>query len=143
MDISRIYTQNAHGLWCRARDCEGNIIANCEHDTTKLEYLVHRMQFDDINAWLIQETWLEEDVFNTDIGGYHLFRHNSLVGTTGRDHLFCGVAIILSPRYFLAWKAAGSPSPITMGPTGDFAGQFIGLNLKFDCLDSRGRHVKG
>jgi hypothetical protein len=100
------------------------------------------MQVDNINAWLVQETWLEEDDFNTDIGSYHLFRHNSPVGTTGRNHLFHGVAIILSPR-FLAWKAAGSPSPITTGPTGDFAGRFISLNLKFDCFDSLGRQVKG
>jgi hypothetical protein len=101
------------------------------------------MQVNDIEAWLVQETWLENDDFNTDIGSYHLFRHNSPVGTTGRNHLFCGIAIILSPRYFLAWKAAGSPSPITPGSTGDFAGQFIGLNLKFDCFDSLGRRVKG
>jgi hypothetical protein len=101
------------------------------------------MQVDNINAWLVQELWLEEDDFNTDIGGYHLFRHNSPVGTTRRNHLFCGVAIILSPRYFLAWKAAGSLSPITTGPTGGFTGQFIGLNLKFDCFDSLGRQVKG
>jgi hypothetical protein len=139
MDISKIYTQNAHGLWCRVRNQEGITITNCEHDTTKLEHLIHRMQVNNINAWLVQETWLEEDDFNTDIGGYHLFRHNSLVGTTGRNHLFRGVAIILSPRYFLVWKAARSPSPIRTGPTGDFVGQFIGLNRKFDCFDRLGR----
>jgi len=77
MDISKIYTQNAHGLWCRARDRDGNIINNCERDTTKLEHLIHRMRTDDIDAWLIQETWLEEDEFDTVIGGYHVFRHNS------------------------------------------------------------------
>jgi hypothetical protein len=142
MDISKIYTQNAHGLWCQVRNCEGNIIANCQRDTTKLEHLVHQMRVNDIDAWLVQETWLEDNDFNTDIGGYHLFRHNSPVGTTERNHLFHGVAIILSPRYFLAWKAAGSPSPITTGSTGDFAGRFIGLNLKFNCFDSLGRQVK-
>jgi hypothetical protein len=112
MDISKICTQNAHRLWCRARNREGNIIANCEQDTTKMEHLIHQMQINNIDAWLVQETWLEEDDFNTDIGGYHLFRHNSPVGTTGCNHLFCGVAIILSPRYFLVWIAVGSPSPI-------------------------------
>jgi hypothetical protein len=101
------------------------------------------MRTNDIDAWLLQETWLEDDVVNTTIGGYHIFRHNSLPGTTGRDHLFQGVAIILSPRYYLAWKAAGSPSPTTTDPTGEFAGRFIGLTLKFDCFDSHGKRVRG
>jgi hypothetical protein len=30
-----------------------------------------------------------------------------------------------------------------MDPTGESAGQFLGLNLKFDCNDGRGRQVKG
>jgi hypothetical protein len=145
MDISKIYTQNAHGLWCRVRDRNGNIIKNCKQDTTKLEHLIHWMRVNDIDAWLIQETWLEEDDYDTVVGGYHIFRHNSPIGSTGRDHLFRGVAIILSPRYYLAWKTAGSPSPITTASTGVFAGRFIGLNLKFDCFgfDSHGRQVKG
>ena len=139
MDISKIYTQNVHGLWCRARDSNGNIINNYECDTTKLEHLIHRMRTDDIDAWLVQETWSEEDDFDTVIGGYHIFRHNSPIDSTGRNHLFRGVAIVLSPRYYLAWRAAGSPSPITTASTGEFAGRFIGLNLKFDCFDSHGR----
>ena len=84
MDISKIYTQNAHGLWCQAHDHEGNIIADCEHDTTTSEYLVHRMQVDDIDAWLVQETLLEDDNFDTVIGGYHLFRHNSPISPPDR-----------------------------------------------------------
>ena len=92
------------------------------------------MRVDDIDAWLVQETWLEDDDFDTDIEGYHLFRHNSPIGATGRNHLFRGVAIIFSPRYFLVCKAAGSLLPIRTKSTGNFAGQFIGLNQKFDCL---------
>jgi hypothetical protein len=137
MDISKIYTQNVHGLWCRARDGNGTIIGNTERDTTKLEHLITRMRTDDIDAWL--ETWLEDDDFDTVIGGYHIFRHNSPITSSGHNHLFRGVAIILSPRYYLAWRAAGSPLPVTTAPTGEFAGRFIGLNLKFDCFDSRGR----
>jgi hypothetical protein len=129
MGISKIYTHNAHGLWCRARDRDGNIINICERDTTKLEHLIHRMRTDDIDAWLVQETWSEENDFDTVIGGYHVFRHNSPIDSTGRNHLFRGVTIILSPRYYLAWRAAGSPSPITTASTGEFAGRFIGLNL--------------
>jgi len=72
-----------------------------------------------------------------------MFRHNLPIDSTGRNHLFRGVAIVLSPRYYLAWRAAGSPSPITTASPGEFAGRFIGLNLKFDCFDSHGRRVKG
>ncbi len=74
---------------------------------------------------------------------YHCFRTNSPVGSTGRDHLFRGVAIILSPQYFLAWKAAGSPRPYTTDPAGAFAGRFIGIPLKFECRDHQGRKIKG
>ncbi len=101
------------------------------------------MRSDGINAWLVQETWLEDKDFNTNIGGYHMFHTNSPVGSTGCDHLFRGVAIILSPWYFLAWKAAGSPRPYTTDPTGAFAGHFIGIPLKFECHDHRGRKIKG
>ena len=69
MDISKIYTQNAHGLWCCACDRDGNIITNSECNTTKLEHLIRRMRTDDINAWLIQETWLVADNFNTVLIG--------------------------------------------------------------------------
>jgi hypothetical protein len=143
MDISKIFTQNVHGLWRRAQDQDGKIIPNCKGDMTKLEHLIHCMQSDDIDAWLIQETWLEDDNFNTNIGGYHMFRTNSPVGSTGRDHLCCGVAVILSSQYFLAWKAAGSPLPITSNPTGPFTGRFIGIPFKFECCDHQGWKVKG
>ncbi len=101
------------------------------------------MRVNDIDAWLIQETWLEDDDYGTITGGYHLFRHNSSVGSTGCHHLFQGVVIVLSPRFYLAWKAAGSLPPITMDPTGEFAGRFLGLNLKFDLQNSKGQQVKG
>ena len=113
MDICKIITQNIQGLWCRSRNGDGSVILNCERDMTKLEYFVYRMRCNDIDAWLVQEMWLEDDDFDTNIGGYHMFRTNSLIGDTGRNHLFRGVAIILSPRFYQAWKSAGSPKPIT------------------------------
>ena len=101
------------------------------------------MRVDDINAWLVQETWLEDDDYDTIMGGYHLFQHNSPVGSTGRHHLFQGVAIILLPRFYLAWKAEESPPPITTDPTDKLAGWSLKLHLKFDLQDSRGGQVKG
>jgi hypothetical protein len=101
------------------------------------------MRTHDIDAWLLQETWLEDDIADMDIGGYHIFGHNSPIGPTVRDHLFQGVAILLSPRYYSAWKAAGAMPPITTDPTGDFVGRFIGLTLKFDSVNSHGKKVRG
>ncbi len=57
IDICKLYSQNVHGLWCWARDPDGCIIPNCKQDITKLEHLSHRMQVDNINEWLIQETF--------------------------------------------------------------------------------------
>jgi exonuclease III len=101
------------------------------------------MHQQDVGAWLIQETWEEGEKFNVESRGYHIFRHNADQGANGRNHLFKGVAIILSSLFHEAWRLAESPPPITMDPKDDFTGQLIQLNLKFDLLDSRGRQIKG
>ena len=86
MDICRMLTQNVHGLWCQPRNGDGSVIPICRRDMTKLEFPVYRMRCNDIEAWRVQETWSEEDVFDTNIGGYHMFRTKSPVGSTGCDH---------------------------------------------------------
>jgi exonuclease III len=101
------------------------------------------MRQNDVGAWLIQETWEEGDEFDVDVNGYHIFRHNAIRGESGRQHLFRGVAIILSPLFYDAWKAAGSPPPITTDQNNDFVGRFIRMNLKFESFDTRGRRIKG
>ena len=101
------------------------------------------MRQHDVGAWLHQETWAEGDNFDTEIGGYHVFCHNADRGTTSRQHLFRGVAIILSPQFHEAWKLAGSPPPITIDPGEDFTGRLLRLNLKFDSFDKKGRKIKG
>ncbi|KAL7528091.1 hypothetical protein ACHAXR_002261, partial [Thalassiosira sp. AJA248-18] len=127
---STIYSQNCQGLWRRARDEDGNVLHQQPRDTAKFEKLIDKMRQDDIGAWLIQETWEEDDEFDVEIGGYHIFRHNKATGESGKDHLFKGVAIVLSPDYYQAWKAAGSPPPITTDPTSQFAGRFISITVK-------------
>ena len=77
---SIIYSQNTQGLWRRARDSEGNVLCDQPRDTTKLEKLIGKMRQDQIGAWLIQETWEEDNEFDIDIGGYHVFRHNRSPG---------------------------------------------------------------
>ncbi len=67
-----------------------------------------------------------------------LNRHGS-----GRQHLFRGVAIILSPLFYDAWKAAGSSPPITTDQNNDSVDRFIRMNFKFESFDTRGRRIKG
>ena len=141
--LTTIYTQNAQGLWRRPRDADGNILVDKPPDLSKLEYLIDYMRQNDVGAWLVQETWEEGDEFDVDVDGYHIFRHNAVRGDSGRQHLFRGVAIILSPLFYDAWKAAGSPSPITTTPDDDFVGRFIRMHFKFDSFDQRGRRIKG
>jgi hypothetical protein len=100
------------------------------------------MQNNNVGAWLVQETWEEGDEFDVEVGGYHIFCHISTKGKDGRWHLFKGIGIILSPQFYAAWRAVGSPPPITI-PNEDFVGQFIQLNVKFDSYNSRGKRIKG
>ena len=54
-----------------------------------------------------------------------------------------GVAIILSPEFKEAYKNAGSPEPIVTPKRGRHVGRFIGVSLKFQNYNSRGKKVKG
>ena len=90
--ITSVYTQNAQGLWHRPRDSDGNILVDRPPDLSKLEYLIDYMRQHDVGAWLIQETWEEDDAFNIDVNGYHIFHHNTVRGESGCQHLFKGVA---------------------------------------------------
>ncbi len=141
--MTTIYTQNARGLWQHPRDTDGNILVDAPPDLTKLEYIIDHVHAHDIGAWLLQETWEEGDNFDTNIGGDHVFHHNAERGVTGRQHLYRGVAIILSPPFYEAWKLAGSTPPITIDPEEDFAGRLLHLNLKFASFDTMGRKIKG
>jgi hypothetical protein len=68
--------------------------------------------------YFVQETWLEGDIFDKIINGYHVFCHNGGLGYQN----FHGVVIILLPCYHKGWKAAGTQPPITTNATGEFAG---------------------
>ncbi len=66
------------------------------------------MKLKQLNVYFVQETWLEEDVFDEIINGYHTFPHNCGLG----NHNFCGVVIILLPCYHKGWRAAGFNTPL-------------------------------
>ena len=152
--LTTIYTQNAHGLWHCPRDADGNILVDKPPDLSKLEYLIDYMRQNDVGVWLVQETWEEGGKFDVNVNGYHIFRHNANCGENGYQHLFRGVAIILSPLFYDAWKAVGSPPPITTNPNDDFVGRFMLMDLcskifssvmngrAFKLLDAHGTHFQ-
>jgi hypothetical protein len=92
--ISNIFTQNAHGLCRWARNEHGNLRPNSPHDYTRYEHLITTLKLKGIDAYFVQVTWLEGDVFGEIVNGFHVFCHNGEIG----HHNFRGVAIILSPR---------------------------------------------
>jgi hypothetical protein len=94
-----IFTQNVQSLWHCPRDTEGNILLGRPPDISKLEYIIDYMRNNNVGAWLVQEMWEEVDEFDIEVGGYHIFCHNSTKGEDGRQHLFKGVGIILSPQF--------------------------------------------
>jgi hypothetical protein len=89
------------------------------------------MKTKNLDVYFVQETWLKDDVFDKVINGYHVFRHNGKLG----NHNFCGVAIILSPRYYEGWKAAGATPSTPTDATGEFMGRYISITVKLDSND--------
>ncbi len=86
---SNIFTQNAHGLRHPACDEHGNLRPNSPHDYTKYEHLITTMKLKGIDAYFVQETWLEGDVFDEIINGFHLFHHNGEVGHHNFHTKYC------------------------------------------------------
>ena len=97
------------------------------------------MKLKNIDVYFVQETWLEGDVFDETINGYHVFHHNGEIG----HHNYRGVAIVLSPHYNDGWKAAGARPPITTDAKGEFAGRFISLNIKLANNDCTRKQIRG
>ncbi len=106
---------------------------------TRYEHLITTMNLKGIVAYFVQETWLEGDVFDEIINGFHVFCHNGEIG----HHNFRGVAIILSSYYHEGWKATGARPPTTTDAKGEFVGRFISLNIKLASNDHLGKKVQG
>jgi hypothetical protein len=103
------------------------------------KHLVASMKTKSLDVYFVQETWLEGDTFNEVINDYHIFRHNG--GTC--YHNFCGVAIILSPRYYSVWKDASNRPLLTTDMAGKFAGWYISINMTLKSYDRMGKQVRG
>jgi hypothetical protein len=102
--ISKIITQNAHGLRCRPCNFNGKPLPHDPHDYTRYKHLITTMKLKQLDVYFVQETWLKGNIFDEVINGYHVFCHNGKKG----KHNLCGVIIILSPRYHNGWKYAGA-----------------------------------
>jgi exonuclease III len=136
MNISKIYSQNVHGIFEGKKDSNGKRVIG-KRSYAKLEFVVCKMRSDDIDAYLMQETWDESSWGPIDIGGYSVFHHNN-----NKKSSRTGVAIVLSPRFTKAWKDAGALDPIQTDKNTTFEGRFIGLKLKFPRLNNKGKHEK-
>jgi hypothetical protein len=139
LDMSTFCTQNAHGLWQLVTESDGNRLSNQLWDMTRFKHLITLMNAKCLDVYFLQDTWLEDDKFDIDVGGYIVFPHN---GPNG-NHLYHGVAIVLSPCYYAGWKAAGAEPPITTNTASEFGGRFIGITIKLEIHDKRGCTVKG
>jgi hypothetical protein len=139
LDTSTYCTQNAHGLLRLATVEDGNRLSNQPWDTTRFEYLIASMKVKCLDVYFLQDTWLEDNEFDIDVGGYHVFHHNGQNG----NHLHNGVAIVLSPCHYAGWKAAGAAPPITTDTASEFVGCFIGITIKLESRDKRGRTIRG
>jgi exonuclease III len=138
-DISTFSTQNTHGLRRLPRDANGKLMTTEPYDYTRYKHLISMLKTKSLDVYFVQGTWLEGDAFNKVINSYHVFRHNG-----GKDnHNFQGVAIILSPRYYQGWKAAGARPPLTADAAGEFAGRYISINVIFKSYDRMGKQVRG
>ena len=93
------------------------------------------MREKNIDYYFIQVTWWEGTEFDVAINGYHMFRHNDILG----NNLHKGVAIILSPRYYEGWIAARKPEP----KVGKSVGRIISLTIKLECINKHGQIIKG
>ena len=66
-----------------------------------------------------------------------MFRHNT--SHSNHNHLYKGVAIVLSPRYYEGWIAAGKLEPKIV----ETAGRIISLTIKLECYNKHCQKIRG
>lgn len=99
-----IVTQNIRGNQ-GTLDPDGNI-----HDLGDIEAIVELMIQQNIDIYLLQETWIYED-FETNIQGITIINHGTERGRRNKG----GVAILLNHRAEKAWNNACCPEPNKYG----------------------------
>ena len=117
-----VVTQNIRGV-------QGFIEPNGQsRDLGKLETLTRVLLDENIDVFLVQETWLTGDWIKS-INGVTVIHHGPPAPTSRRGS--GGVAILLGPKAKKAWQAAGRPDPHRPGPLGDSNTRFAGVTLLF------------
>ena len=114
-----IYSQNTQGIWWWDIDERGRILEK-ERDTTNLKKILDKMRQYGIGAWIMQDTWWDGYKFYEEVRGFHIFNHNYEIGGRGDEHLWKGVGIILSKKFYQVWKDAGLLPPIMMDTKGKY-----------------------
>ncbi len=71
--ISNFATQNTHGLRRRPCNIDGKSMIYKPHDYTHYEHLITSMKTKSLDVYFVQGTWLEGDMFDEIINGYHVF----------------------------------------------------------------------
>ena len=109
----------------------------------KLEAIIDNMISNELDAYLLQETWLTGD-WEKEIRGYLIIHNNHEKDKKKkRGQEKRGVAIGLSPFSRKAYERAGTPKPITTAKIGIHSGRFLGISLHFPNFDSHGKKTKG
>ena len=72
---STIYSQNVHGIFESSKDMNGDPIPG-KRSYAKIDFIVKKMEKDSIDAYLLQETWDENDWIRERNDGYTVFHHN-------------------------------------------------------------------
>ena len=98
-------------------------------DLGKLETLARCMCKEEIDIYLVQETWMLK-TWDVQIGDVKVFHHGPESKSCARGS--GGVAILLGKRATRAWYAAGKPDLLQPGPlAGETTVRFMAITLKF------------
>jgi exonuclease III len=116
-----IVTQNIRGTQ-GTKDPQGNIIDLLEN----IKAVVELMQNRNIDIYLLQETWIYEDI-ETEIRGITFINHGMKKGTNNG-----GVAILLNKRAQKAWNAAGRPELYKSNTLAGDNTRFLMIELLFN-----------
>jgi exonuclease III len=108
------YTQNVNGL----------------KRSEKIDHIIDRMRRQNVDVYLVQETWLEGDgqeFQQLEIGDYTAIFHGNSEPTCSRGR--GGVAIFLSKKGKRAWEKAGANKPVLSGTVSGCA-RWMGIELE-------------
>jgi hypothetical protein len=124
-----IVTQNIRGTQ-GSKDPQGNTI-----DLGDIESVVDLMRNRNIDIYLLQETWIYEDI-ETEIRGITFINHGVKRGINNG-----GVAILLNKRAQKAWDAAGRPELYKSSTLAGDNTRFLMIELLFNTKKKQSTRI--